>query len=75
MRTRIQQNQFVGECVSQKYNGVGELFLRTAREEGIRGFYKGISANLMRGVCQKGIYFYFYEIMKDILFQKRSEVL
>lgn len=64
MRTRIQQNQFVGSEKKQKYSGVGELFLRTAREEGVRGFYKGISANLMKGVAQKGIYFYFYEIFK-----------
>lgn len=32
MRTRIQQNQFVGDGKRQKYNGVGELFLRTAKE-------------------------------------------
>ncbi len=72
MRTRIQQNQFVGEEGRAKYSGVGELFLRTAKEEGLRGFYKGITANLMRGVCQKGIYFYFYEIFKGMLFPKHS---
>lgn len=64
MRTRIQQNQFVGEGNIPKYHSIGDLFWRTATEEGFRGFYKGISANLMRGVCQKGIYFYFYEVMK-----------
>ena len=68
MRTRIQQNQYVGDNHQAKYSGVGELFLRTAKEEGVRGFYKGLSANLMRGVGQKGIYFYFYEIFKDLLF-------
>ena len=72
MRTRIQQNQFVGSARYEKYGGVGELFLRTAREEGVQGFYKGITANLMRGVGQKGIYFYFYEIAKGILFPKRT---
>ena len=71
MRTRIQQNQFVGDSGKAKYNGVSELFLRTAREEGAKGFYKGVSANLMRGVGQKGIYFYFYEIFKDLLFPKQ----
>lgn len=75
MRTRIQQNQFVGDGKKPKYNGVGELFLRTAKEEGVRGFYKGISANLMRGVGQKGLYFYFYEIFKGLLFQNKSEIL
>ena len=46
--------------------------MRTVREEGIRGFYKGISANLMRGISQKGIYFYFYEMFKEVLFPKTS---
>jgi hypothetical protein len=27
-----------------------------------------MNANLMKGVSQKGIYFYFYEIFKDYLF-------
>jgi len=60
LRTRIQQNQFIGSSGSQKYNGVIDLACRTFREEGSRGFFKGITANLMRGVSQKGIYFYFY---------------
>ena len=60
MRTRIQQNQFVGTTGKAKYNGVSEIYMKIAKEEGLRGFYKGISANLMRGVGQKGIYFYFY---------------
>ncbi len=64
LRTRIQQNQFVGDRSSQKYSGIADLALRTVKDEGITGFYKGISANLMRGVSQKGIYFYFYEIFK-----------
>ena len=74
MRTRIQQNQFVGSSDKAKYNGVGELFLRTAEEEGVRGFYKGITANLMRGVGQKGIYFYCYEIAKKVLFPLEPEM-
>ena len=72
MRTRIQQNQFVGKGDKQKYNGIADLMMRTVHEEGVRGFYKGISANLMRGISQKGIYFYFYEMFKDVLFPKSS---
>ena len=72
MRTRIQQNQYVGENHEAKYNGVGDLFLRTMKEEGVKGFYKGISANLMRGVGQKGLYFYFYEIFKTLFFPKNT---
>lgn len=33
---------------------------RMLREEGVRGFYKGLWANLIRGIPQKGIYFYAY---------------
>ena len=32
MRTRIQQNQFVGTNGVAKYGSIGDLFLRTARE-------------------------------------------
>ena len=41
--------------------------MRTVREEGITGFYKGVGINLARGIPQRGIYFYFYEIFKDLL--------
>lgn len=57
---------------NQKYSGNIDLARRVALEEGITGFYKGITANLMRGVCQKGIYFYLYEIFKDGLFTSKS---
>ena len=32
VRTRIQQNQFVGSSRQAKYGGVSELFLRTAQD-------------------------------------------
>ena len=35
----------------------------------MRGFYKGLVANLIRGVPQKGIYFYFYEIFKKLMIE------
>jgi hypothetical protein len=67
LRTRIQQNQFVSNRRQGKYGGVAELAGRTWREEGLRGFYKGMTANLMKGVSQKGIYFAIYELFKDRL--------
>ena len=67
MRTRIQQNQYFNKREKAKYNGVGMLLLTTVKEEGIRGFYKGVGINLMRGIPQRGIYFYCYEIFKDLL--------
>jgi solute carrier family 25 (mitochondrial folate transporter), member 32 len=68
LRTRIQQNQFTACSTTQKYKSLRDLAGRTWREEGLRGLYKGMNANLMKGVSQKGIYFYFYEIFKQQLF-------
>jgi solute carrier family 25 (mitochondrial folate transporter), member 32 len=70
LRTRIQQSQVVSPTCTQKYHGLQDLAATTWREEGLCGFYKGFSANLMRGVTQKGIYFYCYEILKDMLFPR-----
>jgi solute carrier family 25 (mitochondrial folate transporter), member 32 len=60
VRTRIQQNQFIRYGNEQKYKGNWDIITRTAREEGMRGFYKGLWANIIKGIPQKGIYFYFY---------------
>lgn len=40
------------------------------REEGVKGFYKGLCANLIRGIPQKGIYFYVYEILKKVIIKE-----
>ncbi len=42
------------------------------REEGVRGFYKGLTANLIRGIPQKGIYFYAYEILKKMIIKENK---
>lgn len=67
IRTRIQQNQYI-RLDTDKYKGVNDIVNRTYREEGLSGFYKGFSVNLLKGVIQKGIYFYFYEILKHYVF-------
>lgn len=69
VRTRIQQNQFINNLMEEKYKGSWDIIRRTAREEGLRGFYKGLWANILKGIPQKGIYFYFYEIIKLKVFE------
>ena len=71
IRTRIQQNQFVSNKNSMKYNSTSEIVTKIIAEEGIAGLFKGMSANILRGVGQKAIYFYSYEIFKDLMFQKK----
>lgn len=60
IRTRIQQNQYFNNRNDAKYHNTLEIMGRILREEGAKGFYKGLSANLIRGIPQKGIYFYVY---------------
>lgn len=67
MRTRAQQNQYVIDEKTKKYAGTLEIIKRTNRDEGLLGFFKGFKANLLKGIMQKGIYFYIYEIIKDLL--------
>jgi hypothetical protein len=71
LRTRIQQSQYINKSSSQKYNSLHDLASKIWKEEGVYGLYKGMTANLVKGMSQKGIYFYFYEIFKDVLFPKK----
>ena len=60
IRTRFQQNQLFKDKKKEKYNSISNIFIRCFKDEGVRGFYKGVMINLAKGVPQKGIYFYFY---------------
>ncbi len=68
VRTRLQQNQYVEGSKSTKYQGVFDVIKRTWGEEGFRGFYKGLASNIIKGVPQKGLYFYSYELIKVHIF-------
>lgn len=68
IRTRVQQNQYVHGSFDPKYKGVLDATMRTWKQEGLIGFYKGLGSNIIKGVPQKGIYFYAYELIKDKVF-------
>ena len=72
IRTRIQQNQFVGTRNHMKYSSGWEITRNLLGNEGCRGLFKGMSANLLRGAGQKSIYFYCYEILKDLMTDKQA---
>lgn len=46
------------------YTGMGDVFWRTYRKEGFRGFYKGIFPNLLKVVPAASITYLVYESMK-----------
>lgn len=53
-----------------KYTSSWQITQNLLKNEGFSGLFKGMSANLMRGVGQKGIYFYCYEKIKDLIIDK-----
>lgn len=64
IRTRVQQNQYFNNRSEAKYRSVTDISRQMLMKEGVKGFYKGMVANLMKGIPQRGIYFYFYELFK-----------
>lgn len=68
IRTRVQQNQYIQDSMQQKYSGVIDAFRQTWHKEGLGGFYKGLTSNIIKGVPQKGLYFFSYELIKDKIF-------
>ena len=64
IRTRIQQNQFIYSAKDEKYKGIADIVKKIVKNEGVKGFYKGFMPNILKGIPSKGIYFYFYELIK-----------
>jgi solute carrier family 25 folate transporter 32 len=64
IRTRVQQDQYFNNRSEAKYHSVRDVMVHMMKDEGFRGFYKGILPNMMKGIPQRGIYFYFYELFK-----------
>lgn len=61
-RIQVQEHGKVQEG-SPNYKGYMDCIQRVYKEEGIRGFYKGLTASYM-GVFESSLYFLFYEFCK-----------
>nr|GMC71684.1 calcium-binding mitochondrial carrier protein SCaMC-2-B-like [Ipomoea batatas]GMC75107.1 calcium-binding mitochondrial carrier protein SCaMC-2-B-like [Ipomoea batatas] len=64
VRTRMQAQP---THTSTAYKGMFDVFLRTFRHEGLRGFYKGLFPNLLKVVPAASITYLVYENMKKTL--------
>ncbi|XVE56481.1 hypothetical protein DITRI_Ditri04bG0013700 [Diplodiscus trichospermus] len=64
VRTRMQAQSSNSEAA---YKGMSDVFLRTVRNEGYRGFYKGLFPNLLKVVPAASITYLVYEAMKKSL--------
>eukprot|EP01147_Barroeca_monosierra_P000442 gene442-3780_t len=52
------------------YNSLSTIFRSIVKEEGIRGFYKGVTPNVLGNATAWGTYFFGYNVIKDAV---RSE--
>ncbi|WOK93947.1 calcium-binding mitochondrial carrier protein SCaMC-1 [Canna indica] len=64
IRTRMQAQPTNS---STAYNGMSDVFWKTLRKEGFRGFYKGLFPNLLKVVPSASITYLVYESMKKSL--------
>jgi len=49
----------------RKYNSLRDCLVLTLRNEGILGFYKGLTPNLLRTIPASVITFYTYELIRS----------
>lgn len=64
VRTRMQAQRANGAAA---YSGMLDVFLKTYKHEGVRGFYKGIFPNMLKVVPSASITYLVYESMKKNL--------
>ncbi|XVF54805.1 hypothetical protein PTKIN_Ptkin05aG0211300 [Pterospermum kingtungense] len=64
VRTRMQAQSASSDVL---YKGMSDVFRRTFRNEGYRGFYKGLCPNLLKVVPAASITYLVYEAMKKSL--------
>ncbi|KAK8994092.1 hypothetical protein V6N11_008298 [Hibiscus sabdariffa] len=64
IRTRMQAQRATTDVA---YNGMSDVFWKTLRNEGYRGFYKGLFPNLLKVVPAASITYLVYEAMKKSL--------
>lgn len=73
IKANLQVNQ------DKKFQGISNIFNKTYKEEGIKGFYKGISISVIGSIPASGLYFGSYEYAKKNLikgdFFKRHEAI
>ena len=56
------------------YNGMADAMLTIMREEGMRGFFRGWTANTMKVVPQNSIRFVSYELLKSLLGCQQTKI-
>ena len=67
VRTRFQQSQITQAVDGGKYKSIPDIFVKTYRGEGIRGFFKGLVPMTLRTLPSHSLFFLAYENTKNYL--------
>uniref|UniRef100_A0A3Q1FGC7 Mitochondrial thiamine pyrophosphate carrier n=1 Tax=Acanthochromis polyacanthus TaxID=80966 RepID=A0A3Q1FGC7_9TELE len=63
----------------RSYSGLMDCMLQIAKEEGVRGFFKGLSPSLLKAALSTGFTFFWYEfflnVMRDVKERQRTNGL
>ncbi|XP_034568003.1 mitochondrial thiamine pyrophosphate carrier [Notolabrus celidotus] len=51
----------------RRYRGLLDCMLQIAKEEGLRGFFKGLSPSLVKAALSTGFTFFWYEVFLDVI--------
>ncbi|KAI4475458.1 hypothetical protein M0802_015147, partial [Mischocyttarus mexicanus] len=56
-----------GRTSVPQYSGIIDAFRQIVKSEGIRGFYRGVTPNVLGSGCSWGLYFFFYNNIKTCI--------
>uniref|UniRef100_A0A8D3CSL6 Mitochondrial thiamine pyrophosphate carrier n=1 Tax=Scophthalmus maximus TaxID=52904 RepID=A0A8D3CSL6_SCOMX len=51
----------------RSYRGLVDCMVQIAKEEGVRGFFKGLSPSLVKAALSTGFTFFWYEVFLDVM--------
>jgi len=67
IRRRLQVQDFAGNTLKIRYNGIGDAIKKIYKMEGFSGFYTGLVPNYLKVVPAIAVSFEIYERMKQLL--------
>lgn len=73
-RTRLQIQGMKGDAI-HKYNGIFDVFTTIWRNEGFRGFYRGLLPNFLKAIPAMAINYAVYDKMKQFCRDNRPKNL
>lgn len=57
----------------RSYGGLLDCVVQVAKEEGVRGFFKGLSPSLLKAALSTGFTFFWYEFFLDNMRKLRDQ--